>query len=381
MRTGMRSNPLFPDGGVDAAYAGNPMSARSMSFSGNLFSGLSVKLRVPFAEIADAATPTSSIPVGGLGMYGYTSNSSGIVSLTNISQVMLNPLFSYAVHNSTTVATAKTQSMVQATGQTMNDLTAAFGEYSVKRLVFHHEGVGLTSQLRTYIFAFGSDPCNSLTGLRAAFNTLEGQATATSPTAQVNASRSYIEQGANSVVFANWQSWSLECPVVPQWRPVYAPAVYTSVLQYGYYNTATVRDTCFGAITCMNLTGNGGGPQGRVWIEMDVEFRDPTPQSGTPVIGYRSPATYAPNAVHAPLEEIKEEKKESKELKAHYSITNGSSTTLHVSSDDDEPEVVSPPRYGTPVAVPGSGLYVPSSTPSSQKVASNKGVPSFTKTK
>jgi hypothetical protein len=166
----------------------------------------------------------------------------------------------------------------------------------------------------------------------------------------------------NSVIFNAWQSWSIDLPVTNDWKQVYAPAVYTSVTQYGYYNVAAVRDSCFGAVSCYNLTGNSGGPQGRLWIEMEVEFRDASPQAGIPVPLLMDPRERRP-PTYRDLPEDKSESKEEKKVDRHESKEE-----KKMDDSDDEPEVISPPKFRpTPSHYVGSPDYSPSSTPKSRK--------------
>jgi hypothetical protein len=380
-----------------------------MSISGNMFSGITIKVCIPYADINDWKTPTTSTPTGALSMIGNTSLSTAFSTLDGIGMTCLHPIYANAVSNCSLTTTDKTQAMVRPMSLTLPDIALAFTEYRVKSLTFHHEPAGNVSQSRNFVFAFSSDPASQTTGLRSVFSNAEGQVLSDSPVALANPSRAFLEQSTNSIIFPVWQGWSLDCPVTSDWRPVWTPAVYTFLTQYHYYNVATLRDCQFGSISCYNLTGNGGGLQGRLWMEAEFDFRDPTPVSGSPQLQLSSRDMPSPIRPQDRDRESKEQKRsEGKtEEKPRPSLTieevkhmlrttddvfptsvrtsavvetktNGT-TLLSVNSDDDDPEIVSPPRFGTPVTVPGSSDYTPRSTPETQRSATKSGISALKK--
>jgi len=233
---------------------------------------------------------------------------------------------------------------------------------------------------------------------------------------------SLLNETPNSVQFAEWNPWTLQIRDVPDsWLYINFPRFVPATANFGLDFQAVSRQTFFGAMSCFDSDSSSATrvlmPHGQIWMSGEVEFADPSPllYNYIPPQITRMPSIVH-NAIHGTLDEIKtteddvltilptygESKEEKKtvftleELKHMLRTTddvlptslrssvvetkvNGTTKLSVTSDDDDQPEIISPPRYGTPVTQPGSSDYTPRSTPTSQKHHSKRGSIAFVK--
>jgi hypothetical protein len=391
-RRGTLLKPLFSskDDYLNApAAVASTNQKRTMSLQGDMYSGLRVHVCCPFTTVIDATAAAGNSTQPGMQNSGFSTTSATTSYNNNL--MCLSPFFGYAVSNTqATSSFAYIQSMCTWSSPSLADLSLGFSRYRVHSLVFHYEPNALTSQERSYMFSYTEDPMSPTLGLRAYFTN-----PGTVPTGNAPPGITALDTGVSNILFQAWQAWSMKVPVDQNLKYLYAPSVSTPTTGYGVYDVATVRDTMFGAINLVNLTGSGSGSAfGRLWIELDLELTDPTPMftgtSTAPSLTMsrlfvahdhlsrreEKSSTADPLPPLSSLRPVRLERKSalvladppppppgSREVRSRLSSVFASDA-----ADDDTPEMPSPPRFqADPSSLPGSDGYHPSSRSTSRK--------------
>lgn len=350
-------HPKFPSQGTEAPLAvSSSVTHRALSISGDMYSSMTVKSCAPFCEVGDFLVP-GTYPVGCLGLPGYISSSTPQPSNVGLNNVTLSPFLGHGIRIVSPSSTTTVQSMNYPINSQVTNLVSNFSQWEVLDATLHYEPNASANTDRAYIISWSADPCHPNYGIPGYYFNAEsstfGTVSAKVPPGPIN-----LENNTCVAFFGAWNAWSMPLPVVRKPHFTYTTPVYTGALLYGNYNVPLVRDTQWGCLNGIAIAGNGNGTRsGRLWIEATYRFFDPTPTNIATGLTTPTLVNDFSRFLH-PHHQLPESKEESKEVKE---------------DDYDLPEVVSPPRFAPlPTSVPGSGLYIPCSTPSSQSSSSSQ---------
>lgn len=343
--------PLFSnvvEGAPMATASANHL--RKMSLHGDMFSGLTVSMRAPYGAINDSVIGNASFLQPCLLMNVTTAPAIGAPG--NLNMTTLSPMEGYGITltSGTSTTVNYIQSMTSWDATALSDIALAFARYQVKALTFHYEPSTNASSGKNFCFAYSTDPVSPIVGIRGYFDSLN----LTAPQPHNPPSLSTLDAGTMFVQFACWQAWSLRVPVDSAKKYMYAPTAYTGSLLYGAYDVATVRDTQFGVISVGSLNSTSPtGLQGRLWMDLDIEFSDPTPQNalrffpvtrGKGIVSPSEEKKEAPESPLSPVPLVRQPRLQTADL----------NRTLVV---DDFEEVVVPKYQPTRSTYPGSNGY------------------------
>lgn len=255
----LRSVPLFPPkGGVDG-----PPSAVSMSANPRYsFSSSGDKLRVRFfSSLTDVGT-NDVIGAGYQSGFNLAATSSSFSAATYapITTLALNPC-RMAGAVSTVLSWAAFDCFPNSSY--LSIIASGFSRWRyASSTTFHFQPMAPTSTTVDFTFTYTQDPYHPILGFRAYEN-------GNYP------SESTLQTGSYSVSYAGWQPWSLTVPNDTN------SVLYT----YPLSNASTAmtdeqRLEFSGCISNIASTFSTGPVRyGRLWIETEIEFSDPSPIS------------------------------------------------------------------------------------------------------
>jgi hypothetical protein len=328
----LRSRPLFPalqrvgETWAPAAVS-EQMPKRTMGISGDMNVGIQLSIMAPLCQLETASAGTSGDPGGFLCGGWSSSTSTTSQSLSNLSQLSLNPMLMQGVYQNGGATNALYAALPD--NVFLSNLASNFSRYRVKKLAFHYEPQSTSSEVARYAFAYSQDPCQRYIGIPAG---PVAQYAAAVPLADTS-----LDSTPNSVFFAPWQSWSMDCPVDElQCHYMWYPRNYGTLSSSVYVDSAQMRMGNHGLIACICSGATGGLQTGRLFIEAVYDFFDPVPQnilsSGASRLGSQleRPMPRPPLATS----ESKEQKIDDEDVPDCRSVT---SKGIKVIAVDDEP--------------------------------------------
>jgi hypothetical protein len=258
--------PLFRDT-ESAPAAVSSMEHRKFEMSGNLFTGVRLKVLEPFGGVCQPQSTVYDMQASSFPAFQIASSNNGtsIQAASTPYAMGLNPVampFYFAVSSTNwDTGAAFSDSNVQTL------IASAFSRYRVSKLTFHYRPTCPSITQGRLVFAYSQDVSHPLIGI-SEFSTSQYPGLST------------LENGSNSISFAPWVGWSLAVPVDSDPRYMSLDGVYGASTN-AVYDAADLRHNCFGSVCCLNNVKSTGDALrvGELYWEIEMEFYDPVPIS------------------------------------------------------------------------------------------------------
>lgn len=299
-----------------------------------------IRFRIPLSSVAYGASGSWDAR-DGLRLWGQASTG-GSYSYRAISTICWSPLRMFALGNTGAVTYAAYNGLADSNFLALEGLSSS--RFRVNSLEFEYEGTGSTQSTFAARAAWSQDCAHPVIGSQA-------YALGNYPEYDI------INIGENVVTFAAWQSWRMKVPIDPgttyyTYQQDFAGASVPSptILRSAFPGCLTVCGNTLNTSALINL--------GQIYVSGDIVFSDMTPLSKENVIPNLMGALFAdrPRLERGP--ELKSAAAPAAPPAAKGPIVEKDGVA-RVDPDDDDVEVVSPPKYvpppstypGTPFAV------------------------------
>jgi len=300
---------------------------------GTLHTSMRIKCRIAFARMYfQTAVNGGSILTGSFSKDGTSFESAAPNSFA------INPM-RMPSYVTISAGTSYETGITLADSGLMSVLALCFQRYRVRHFGLSYNTTAPNNQAGGAILAFSTDPCNLNFGLNAS-----------GPDPQVG----YLNESPQAFEVPAWLNWDCSFHVDDsQLYYVWAPTLYQDGLADTPFNTAGLRQSCIGALSCLTSSTVGSALSvGELFQEWDIEFCDPMVLPG----GFTTLAPFKSSLIQPDLPDL---------------LTFGKKTESKspIKEDEDGDEVVLrivEPKGGTPGASSSSSSSAPASarTPS-----------------
>lgn len=266
------STPMFQNSDNDMAVSTS--MHRRFEITGNLNRAVRCHLIEPLAALVRPKSSTLPNHSGTLSFPGFnltTAHASNTIDTNGLAFVLgLNPYRHTFMKIKDPLAGSYDYGIAFSDSTILCNIASGFAAYRVSKFRLHYRPIASTSESTTCAIAWTVDAGHPRTGA-----TFSGNALGV-PT------MNWLETSNNTVMFAPWVAWSADFPVSMYQNFTHFKPVYVNGLASGGMGVADIRESCFGALTCLVNQLNGTDTSGRLgefYWELEIEMSDPTPIS------------------------------------------------------------------------------------------------------